>query len=97
MLAGVVDRGTVRTAASHLAHRLAQGPDTALANAVWLLRDTFDRTLESQLDHESRAIVRAAGSAAGIEGVTALAARRTPDFARHRRRPLDREGDRVRP
>ncbi|MFC0529071.1 enoyl-CoA hydratase/isomerase family protein [Phytohabitans kaempferiae] len=81
----VVEPGDLRRAAADLARRLAAGPDTALAHSVRLLRGAFDHTLEAQLDREAEAIVDAAGSPSGVEGITAFAAKRPADFARHRR------------
>ncbi|BCB82835.1 enoyl-CoA hydratase-related protein [Phytohabitans suffuscus] len=85
LLSHVVEPGELRQATAELAHRLAAGPDTALANSVRLLRGAFERGLETQLDREAEAIVEAAGSPSGVEGITAFAAKRAPDFASHRR------------
>jgi len=85
LLNDVVEPSELRRAAADLAQRLATGPDTALANSVRLLRNAFDHTLEAQLDREADAIVDAAVSPSGVEGITAFAAKRSADFAQHRR------------
>ncbi|MGH9000335.1 MAG: enoyl-CoA hydratase-related protein, partial [Acidimicrobiia bacterium] len=66
--------------ASALATRLAAGPTGAYGRIKALLRQSFDHSLETQLDFETRAISVAAASPDGQEGVGAFLGKRQAKF-----------------
>lgn len=66
--------------AQHLATTLASGPTLAYGQAKALLLSSYDTTLESQLELESRGIALCIGSEDGQEGVQAFMDKRKPTF-----------------
>ena len=76
----VVDDEALAGEARDLALQLATGPTGAFAAVKKLLAESFDSTLETQMEHESTAIAEAAISADGLEGVAAFFAKRPPRF-----------------
>jgi 2-(1,2-epoxy-1,2-dihydrophenyl)acetyl-CoA isomerase len=66
--------------AQALARNLADGPTAAFASVKRLLQSGSSESLEAQLDHESRAIADAAGSADAREGMAAFFDKRPPKF-----------------
>jgi len=63
-----------------IAARLASGATEALASAKRLVLGTFDQSLESQMELESRGIADAARTADGAEGIAAFLEKRAPKF-----------------
>lgn len=63
-----------------IAQSLARAATGAVGAARALLRDTFQTSLETQLETEALSISRAGASAEGREGVAAYFAKRPPDF-----------------
>ena len=76
----VVPDGEALDAAQSLAAKLAAGPTLAFGAVKTLLNGTFDQTLESQMELESRAIAGLAVSADGQEGIDAFLNKRKPEF-----------------
>ncbi|MEE8444781.1 MAG: enoyl-CoA hydratase-related protein, partial [Alphaproteobacteria bacterium] len=60
--------------------RLAAGPTLALGRAKQLLTSSGAETLETQMEHERRAIAASGATADFIEGTKAFLAKRKPDF-----------------
>lgn len=79
----VVDDEALAAEAGELARQIAAGPTGAFAAVKKLLADTFEHSLEAQMEQESMAIAEAAISADGLEGVAAFFARRPPVFSGH--------------
>jgi 2-(1,2-epoxy-1,2-dihydrophenyl)acetyl-CoA isomerase len=63
-----------------LGRELAQGPTRALGSVKQLLTRSFDRSIEEQLAAETDAIADAAATDDHVEGVSAFAENRDPDF-----------------
>jgi 2-(1,2-epoxy-1,2-dihydrophenyl)acetyl-CoA isomerase len=76
----VVPVESLGTETQAVARRLAAGPAEAIGRTKALLRASFGRDLEEQLDAEREAFVAGAGAAEFAEGVAAFVARRAPDF-----------------
>ena len=66
--------------AATLATELAQGPTGAFGATKRLLHSGWRESLETQMEHESVAIARAASAPEGREGVAAFLEKRPPDF-----------------
>jgi 2-(1,2-epoxy-1,2-dihydrophenyl)acetyl-CoA isomerase len=77
----VVADDDVRTEAQSLAASLAAGPRRALAAAKRLVHTSLEEPLEVHLAREADAIVAAAGSADGAEGIAAFVEKRPPQFS----------------
>lgn len=81
---GLVTRTAPAGEATATAHALAREFDSrsqiSFAHSKRLLRDATERPLEEQLERERAAIVACAGSPEGVEGITAFAEKRKPDF-----------------
>lgn len=76
----VVPAADLEGEARALAQRLAGGPTVALGQLRRLLRGSFDRDLQAQLEAESAAFRTCAASDDFQIGVDAFFARRRPDF-----------------
>jgi 2-(1,2-epoxy-1,2-dihydrophenyl)acetyl-CoA isomerase len=76
----VVEDGELDAAVQKMATSLAQGPTKTLGAAKRLLRESADHGLETQMDHESRAIAAASLTHDGREGVLAFLEKRKPTF-----------------
>lgn len=63
-----------------LARKLADGPTIAHGGVKQLLQMALNDSLDSQMERETRSIVRMSTTADGIEGVTAFVAKRKPTF-----------------
>lgn len=63
-----------------LARKLATGSMSAFRRTRRLLLDSFDRSLEAQLEREAESIAAAAREADGREGIGAFLAKRPPTF-----------------
>lgn len=66
--------------ALELARRLAAGPTLSLGATRRLLLDSFDATLEGQMEAESRSIAALSRTPDGREGLAAYLERRSPQF-----------------
>jgi len=66
--------------AEALVAKLAQGPTQAFASVKTLLADTFQNSLETQVELETRHIARNGAGQDGREGVAAFATKRKPTF-----------------
>jgi 2-(1,2-epoxy-1,2-dihydrophenyl)acetyl-CoA isomerase len=81
---GLVTRVTpdaeLRPAVHALARELAQGPTRAFAEAKRLLHRSTHESLETQMELEAQAIAASGHTEDFREGVTAFAAKRTPEF-----------------
>jgi 2-(1,2-epoxy-1,2-dihydrophenyl)acetyl-CoA isomerase len=75
----VPDAGLAGEAAA-LAHKLAAGPTLAFGRVKSLLLGSFAEGLETQMEHEARAIAACAGSADGREGIRAFLDKRAAVF-----------------
>lgn len=62
------------------ARALASAATLGIGETRRLLLDSFSTTLETQMEHEARAIARLAATPHGREGVAAFVARRAPDY-----------------
>jgi 2-(1,2-epoxy-1,2-dihydrophenyl)acetyl-CoA isomerase len=80
LLTRVVDDADLAQEAEKLATTLASGATQAFGAARRLLLQSFESSLETQMELESRAIGDAARSPHGREGVSAFLAKRKPEF-----------------
>ncbi|MDQ6526899.1 enoyl-CoA hydratase-related protein [Nocardioides sp. LHD-245] len=76
----VVPDEEAESAALDLARRLAGGPTRALGRTRRLLGDSFDSSLDEQLEHEARALADSGGSVDAVEGIRAFVDKRRPVF-----------------
>jgi 2-(1,2-epoxy-1,2-dihydrophenyl)acetyl-CoA isomerase len=76
----VVDDDEVVAEATRLAEKLAAGPTLAFGGVKALLNGTFDQSLESQMELETRTIADLAVSEDGQEGIDAFLTKRKPKF-----------------
>jgi 2-(1,2-epoxy-1,2-dihydrophenyl)acetyl-CoA isomerase len=70
----------LRSLALERAQALASGPTRAYAMTRKLMRQSFDHTLDEQLELEGRGIAAMGSTADFSEGVTAFVAKRKPTF-----------------
>lgn len=84
---GLINRAVAADALVEETHQLiaqlCQGPTRALGAVKTLLNDSFNQGLETQMEHETRAIAECAMSRDGREGVRAFLEKRQPDFQGH--------------
>lgn len=76
----VVPDGELAARVDGVARCLAEGPTGAYAHCKRLVLLSAGESLETQMEHESRAIADAARTADAREGVEAFLAKRTPAF-----------------
>jgi 2-(1,2-epoxy-1,2-dihydrophenyl)acetyl-CoA isomerase len=76
----VVPQAELAATVDALAAKLASGPTQAYGGVKKLLRMSFNDTLESQMERETRQIVELGQSADGREGVRAFVDKRKPKF-----------------
>ena len=76
----VVPDGAALTEAIALADRLARMPRQALGRVKALLNESFDSSLERQMERERLALSDCANGAEGREGLNAFLQKRKPDF-----------------
>ena len=81
MISEVAPAAELAERANALAARLAAGPRLAQARIKELMRGSLDETLETQLDHETRAIAETSSSPDGREGVSAFLQKRRAKFS----------------
>ncbi len=80
IITAVVEDGELDTAVHAMATSIAAGPTKTLGAAKRLLRQSADHGLETQMDHEARAIAAASLTHDGREGVLAFVEKRRPRF-----------------
>lgn len=76
----VVPDGELPTAARALAKEMADGPTRAFGAAKRLLRQSFDDSLETHLQSESRGIAERSRDPESREGITAFLEKRPPRY-----------------
>lgn len=76
----VVPAGSLAEEAMALARKLAQGPTIAYGEMKNLLLSSLSETLETQLEHEARAIARAAKTDDAWNALQAVRDKRKPEF-----------------
>jgi 2-(1,2-epoxy-1,2-dihydrophenyl)acetyl-CoA isomerase len=76
----VVADDQVLNEAQALARQLAAGPTLAFGAVKTLLNASFEQSLESQMELESRAIAEMSATNDGQEGIKAFLAKRKPEF-----------------
>ena len=80
ILSRVVADAELPAAAQALAKEMADGPTRAFGAAKRLLRDSFDDSLETHLQSESRTIAERSHDAESREGIAAFLEKRPPRF-----------------
>jgi len=80
ILSRVVADAELPTAAQALAKEMADGPTRAFGAAKRLLRESFDDSLETHLQSESRTIAERSRDAESREGIAAFLEKRPPRF-----------------
>jgi 2-(1,2-epoxy-1,2-dihydrophenyl)acetyl-CoA isomerase len=80
LITRVVDDADLGAEAGKLAAGLATGATQAFGGARRLLMQSFESSLETQMELESRAIGDAVRTAHGREGIAAFLAKRKPEF-----------------
>lgn len=80
LFCSLVDDADVAAEAERLAHRVAQGPTTALGRIKRLLTASPGTTLAEQLELEAASIADSAAGPEGGEGLAAYVEKRTPRF-----------------
>jgi 2-(1,2-epoxy-1,2-dihydrophenyl)acetyl-CoA isomerase len=80
LITRVVDDAELASEAEKLAATLAAGATQAFGAARRLLLQSFESSLETQMERESRTIGEAARSAHGREGIAAFLGKRKPEF-----------------
>lgn len=76
----VVPAAELHDAALTMAREIAAGPAQAFSVTKQLLIDTTVTSLETQMEHEARAIAQAVGGAEAQEGIRAFLEKRAPDY-----------------
>lgn len=76
----IVPVGQLQQVVEKTAHQLARGPVQAMARAKQLINQSFDNTLQQQLDAEQQSFTQSALSGDFEEGVTAFLEKRRPQF-----------------
>jgi 2-(1,2-epoxy-1,2-dihydrophenyl)acetyl-CoA isomerase len=79
----VVSAAELAAETEKIAGRLASGPTVAYGETKALVNQSFDNTLERQLEAEAQAFARCARTADLAEGVTAFVEKRKPNFEGH--------------
>ena len=80
MIDRVVPDDELMAEASKLAHELAAGPTRAYGAVKKLLHESFNDTLEGQMEREASAIVEMTKTADGSGGIAAFVAKQKPSF-----------------
>lgn len=80
MIDRVVPDADLMTEAETLARDLSAGPTRAYGAVKRLLHESFNDTLEGQMEREARAIVEMVKTADGSGGIAAFLAKRKPTF-----------------
>lgn len=80
----VVPDGDLMSEAETLARQFADGPTGAYSSLKQLLADSFNNSIETQLELETRHIAANGASPDGREGVAAFVAKRKPTFTGNR-------------
>lgn len=76
----VVPKGSALAEAKNMAEMLAAKSINSFAWSKQLLNDSFDSSLETQMEKERTAIQTCGGHKDGLEGVSAFVEKRKPDF-----------------
>lgn len=80
MITRVVEDAELDAEVQNMATRLASAATPALGRVRNLLLDSFDTSLEAQMEAEARAIADLGRTAQGREGIAAFIAKRKPQF-----------------
>jgi 2-(1,2-epoxy-1,2-dihydrophenyl)acetyl-CoA isomerase len=80
LITEVVPELELHDRAAAQAAKLAAGPTWALGRIKKLLHDSWNTTLETQLEQETRSVSEASGRPDGREGVAAFVEKRRPTF-----------------
>ena len=81
LLNQVVADDELQSAATGLARQLAQGATSAFGATKQLVGASFEQSLETQMEAESRAITKAARGPEAAEGIGAFFEKRKPEFS----------------
>jgi len=76
----IVPAGDLDSEAEKLAVAIAAGATGAMGTAKRLVRESWNESLETQLERETVEVTRASASADGKEGIRAFVERRAPKF-----------------
>lgn len=76
----VVPASDLTETVAELAEKLAKGPTRAHGGVKKLVHTALNDTLDSQMEREARTIVGLSTSADGVEGISAFAEKRKPEF-----------------
>ena len=76
----IVSPDELDTTVAELATKLATGPTLAFGQVKSLLNASFDNSLETQMELETRGIADMSRSGDGKEGIAAFLAKRKPEF-----------------
>ena len=77
---GLVDAAELESEALAFATQLAKGPTRSFGSVKRLVQASFSESLETQMEHEARAIADASRTADGREGIAAFLEKRAPKF-----------------
>jgi 2-(1,2-epoxy-1,2-dihydrophenyl)acetyl-CoA isomerase len=80
LITRVVDDAALGSESQALATELAAGATVAIGHARRLLLSSFDSSLETQMELESRSIAASSRTPHGREGIRAFIAKRKPDY-----------------
>ena len=81
MITRAVAADALESEVNEAAAQAAAGPTLALGRAKALLVGSFDQSLETQMEFETRMIAASAGTADFKEGVKAFAEKRAANFS----------------
>jgi 2-(1,2-epoxy-1,2-dihydrophenyl)acetyl-CoA isomerase len=80
LVSRLVPSEEVEREAQAIVEKLAQGPTRAFGKMRRLLKQSFEKGLAEQLDHEKESIVATSATDDASEGITAFVSKRAPEF-----------------